>query len=97
MENHYVYMLSNKRNGTIYTGKADDLIKRVSEHKTKHYPNSFSAKYNTARLVYYEHYPDHNAAAARERQLKNWRRQWKINLIEENNPLWRDLYDDITQ
>jgi putative endonuclease len=97
VKNHYVYMMASQRNGTIYTGKTNDLIKRVSQHKAKFFPECFTARYNVLMLVYYEHYPDHWSAAAREKKLKKWQRAWKIALIEEQNPQWRDLYSDICQ
>ena len=94
MKSFYVYILANQRNGTIYTGSTSDLVKRVWQHKNKLTPG-FTKKYNVNLLVYYETHSTIYEAARREKRLKNWPRNWKINLIEEGNPKWRDLYQDI--
>ncbi|MCL2440030.1 MAG: GIY-YIG nuclease family protein [Alphaproteobacteria bacterium] len=94
MKQAYVYILANKKNGTIYIGVSSDLIKRIYEHKNKSH-KGFSAKYDICKLVYYEVFDDIELAIAREKQLKNWRREWKLELIEKTNPEWRDLYEDI--
>lgn len=96
MENHYVYILSNKKHGTLYVGKTNDLIKRIWQHKTK-YIKGFTSKYNLNKLVYYAHFESHWDAADYERKLKNWKRQWKIDLIEQDNADWADLYDQLTR
>lgn len=96
MKNYYVYILASKRNGTLYIGVTSDLIRRIQQHKTK-IIKGFTAKYEIGRLVYYEQTEDVYGAIAREKQLKKWRRQWKINLIEKNNPNWKDLYFEIIQ
>ena len=93
---YYVYILANKRNGTLYIGVTNDLIRRVFEHKNHIYPG-FTDRYDVTRLVYYEAYHDINNAIYQEKRLKNWHRKWKINLIENMNPDWRDLYADIVQ
>ena len=90
----YVYIMASKRNGTLYTGVTSDLIMRVWQHK-QGTGSKFTAKYQINRLVYYEPYKDIDAAIAREKQLKNWKREWKVELIETDNPYWRDLYPDI--
>jgi putative endonuclease len=90
----HVYMLASRRHGTIYIGVTGDLSRRVWEHKTKVY-KGFSAKYDVDRLVWYEEYGDPSEAIAREKALKKWRRDWKIRLIEEFNPLWTDLYETL--
>ena len=90
-----VYIMTNKRNGTLYIGSTSDIIGRVFEHKTKVYPKSFTAKYNLDKLVYVEWYDSLENMVARERQLKRWNRSWKIRLIIQQNPNWKDLYDDI--
>lgn len=95
MSNHYVYILASDRNGTLYVGVTTDLIRRVWEHKTK-YIKGFTSKYNISRLVYFEHFEDYWAAAHREKCLKDWKRKWKLELIEKENPQWHDLYDDLT-
>ena len=84
------------RNGTLYFGLTSDLIKRVLEHKNKLIPG-FAAKYNVYMLVYYETHETYVEAARREKRFKNWCRQWKLNLnlIEDLNPEWRDLYEEI--
>ncbi len=91
MNNYYVYILASKRNGTLYTGITNNLIRRVYEHKNDMI-DSFTKKYHVHKLVYYEQTDDINSAIQREKQLKKWRRQWKIDLIEKNNPNWDDLY-----
>jgi putative endonuclease len=89
-----IYILTNKRNGTLYIGITSDLIKRIYQHKNG-CVDSFSKKYNTHILVYYEQYMDMYEAIAREKQLKKWNRSWKLQLIDEFNPHWVDLYDEI--
>ena len=90
----YVYILSNKKEGTLYIGVTSDLIKRVYEHKNKVVPG-FSKLYNLDKLVYYEILDNIEEAIKREKQLKNWHREWKINLIKETNIEWNDLYQSI--
>lgn len=87
---YYVYILTNKPNGTLYIGVTNDLMRRLYEHKIGAV-DGFSKKYNTHTLVYYEECELVNASIQREKQLKNWHRQWKLNLIEQHNPLWGDL------
>ena len=82
------------KNGTIYTGVTSDLVKRVYEHKND-LVEGFTSKYGVHKLVYYEMADDIEAAIEREKQIKNWQRRWKLELIEEMNPTWQDLYDDI--
>jgi putative endonuclease len=94
IKSFYVYIMASSKNGTLYTGSTSDLIKRVWEHKNKVVPG-FTAKYNVHMLVYYEVHGTYVEAARREKRFKNWRRQWKINLIETLNPEWCDLYADI--
>jgi putative endonuclease len=81
---------------TLYLGVTSDLIKRVYQHKTKAIPG-FTSRYGVDRLVWYEVYDDAVSAITREKEIKKWRRAWKIQLIEKMNPEWRDLYDDITK
>ena len=90
----YVYILSNIT-GTIYVGVTRNLLRRVYEHKHKMDPNSFTAKYNINRLVYYEVTNDVRAAIEREKQIKSWKRAKKNALIESMNPTWEDLYTSI--
>lgn len=87
---YYVYILANKRNGNIYVGFTDNIIRRTQEHKNKVY-NSFTAKHNITKLVYFEKHFTCEAAKNRERQIKKWYRDWKIKLIEKDNPRWKDL------
>jgi putative endonuclease len=86
--------MANRRNGTIYIGITNNLIRRISEHKDKTI-KGFTEKYNINQLVYYEIYASPGQAIYREKCLKEWPRQWKINLIEKDNPTWRDLFDDL--
>ena len=90
----YVYILANKRNGTIYVGAATDLRSRVYQHRIGAVAG-FTKKYKVDRLVYYEAFDQLEAAFFRERQLKKWNRSWKIELIERSNPNWTDLYSEI--
>ena len=80
--------------GTLYIGSTSDVYLRVQQHKTKFFHNSFTAKYNLNKLVYYEWYDNLENMVHRERQLKEWKRNWKIKLIIEKNPNWLDLYDE---
>ncbi len=90
----YVYILANKRNGTLYIGVTSDLVKRIYEHKHS-LVAGFTKKHNIKTLVHYEVADDIAAAIQREKHLKKWNRGWKLDLIEANNPGWRDLYEDI--
>ena len=87
-----VYILANRRHGTLYIGVTSDLASRVRQHKSGD-TDGFTAQYGVTRLVYFETYDRIVDAIAREKQLKKWRRAWKIELIESLNPKWRDLYD----
>ena len=95
MKSGFIYFMANKPRGTIYLGVTSDLSKRTFDHKNKVDSTSFSAKYGTSSLVYYEQYDDIQTAIQREKQLKNWKREWKIELIEKMNPHWHDLYDSV--
>ena len=92
---YFVYILANKRNGTLYIGVTKSLFVRSFQHKFKINPKSFTAKYNITRLVYFESYAYVQEAIRREKQLKKWEREWKIELIEKENPTWRDLFHDM--
>lgn len=94
MKNFYVYILASNRNGTLYIGVADNIIKRVYEYKNNLIVG-FTKKYNVYRLVYYEQTADINSAIYRGKQLKKWNRRWKLELIEKGNPQWKDLYDNL--
>ena len=87
-------MLASRRNGTLYTGSTDDLAKRVDEHKAGAF-RGFTAKYGVHLLVWFEGHESRENAFKRERQIKEWRRAWKLRLIEGANPDWRDLTDDL--
>jgi putative endonuclease len=89
---YFVYIMTNKGNNVLYTGVTSDLQSRCEEHLMKKYPNSFTARYNVNKLVYYEQFDDINEAIAREKQIKGGSRQKKIDLIEYNNLRWNDLY-----
>jgi len=94
MRQYYVYILASKKNGTLYIGVTNNLLKRVHEHKND-LMEGFTQKYRVHSLVYYEVYSDIVDAITREKRMKKWKRQWKIELIEKTNPRWRDLYFDI--
>lgn len=89
---YYIYILTNKPRGTLYVGMTTDLSKRVFQHRNNQY-FGFSKKYNLKRLVYVEKVMDFETTRKRESQLKNWRRDWKIELIENVNPKWEDMSD----
>ncbi len=92
--NYCVYIIASKRNGTLYTGVTSNLPKRIYEHKNGAV-EGFTQKYDVHILVYYECGESIESAIAREKQLKKWNRKWKLNLIETENPGWRDLYEDL--
>jgi putative endonuclease len=92
----HVYMLASGKRGTIYIGVTSDLLSRVIQHKDHLFPKSFTAKYEVTRLVWYEAHDSAETAIRRERQLKEWRRAWKVELIQRANPTWRDLLEDFT-
>ncbi len=92
MKTYYVYISASKRNGTLYIGVTNDLLRRVYEHKNN-LIEGFTSKYQVHQLVYYETTSEVTDALRREKQLKKWKRAWKIELIEKNNPQWIDLYE----
>jgi putative endonuclease len=95
MNPYYVYILASRRNGTLYIGVTNDLVRRAYDHKNK-VIQGFTEKYGVHTLVYYyESYTDVRDALTREKRLKKWKRQWKIDLIERENPNWKDLYSQI--
>ena len=96
MKTYYVYILANKRNRTLYIGITNDLVRRISEHKSG-MMEGFTKKYSIDKLVYYESTTDVNEAITREKRLKKWKRQWKIDLIENSNQDWRDLSVDFLE
>lgn len=90
-KNYYTYILSNKKNGTLYIGVTNDLLRRIYEHKRK-LVDGFTASYDVDKLVYFEQFEDIYDAINREKQLKKWNRSWKTELIEDFNPKWNDLF-----
>jgi len=95
MEKYYfVYIVTNKKRGVLYTGVTGNMIKRIYEHKTNVF-EGFSSKYNCKKLVYFETFDDVNEAIKREKQIKAWKREWKIKQIEIENKHWKDLYEDL--
>jgi putative endonuclease len=93
---YYVYILASKRGGTLYIGVTNNLLKREQEHGTDVNKDSFTARYGVHRLVYFEICEDIAGALLREKQLKKWNRQWKIELIEKENPNWEDLTEKLS-
>lgn len=94
MKQPCVYMLANKRNGTLYIGVTSDLVKRVWEHKSD-LVESFSKRYGIHSLVWFEQHETMESAISREKKVKDWKRSWKLELIEKSNPKWDDLYPEI--
>jgi len=88
----YIYILSNRKNGTLYIGITTNLVRRIYEHKTG-LIEGFSKRYNLKKLVHIEEYDQYAQAIQREKRLKEWKRAWKLNLINEHNPEWSDLYE----
>lgn len=96
MKEPAVYILASGRNGTLYTGVTSDLIKRIWQHRND-FVEGFTSKYKVHQLVYYEMHDSIESAIIREKQIKKWRRQWKLRLIEQHNSAWKDLWEDIIQ
>jgi putative endonuclease len=94
MNGYFVYILASKRNGTLYVGVTNDLVKRVYEHKND-LAKGFTERYGVHELVHFEMTDSIECAIAREKQLKKWNRQWKIDLIEKTNPDWKELYPGV--
>jgi len=93
---YWVYILASAPGGTLYVGVTNDLVRRVYEHR-QGFANGFTRKYAIKRLIYFEAYDTALAAIQREKNIKHWAREWKIDLIVRDNPSWRDLYDDIVR
>ena len=95
MGQYFVYMLASKRNGILYIGVTNNLLKRVHKHKND-VTEGFTRKYNVHSLVYYEVFNRIQDAITREKQIKKWKRQWKMELIEKSNPNWEDLFESLS-
>lgn len=91
----FVYILASKPNGTLYVGFTHDLVRRIFEHQ-QNVVEGFTKEYGVKNLVYWEAVENRDSALLREKQLKKWNRAWKIRLIDEKNPMWKDLYSEIT-
>lgn len=91
---YFVYIMASRRNGTLYIGVTNDVLRRAWEHKQGEVAG-FTKRYGVKILVYYETFDDIDTAIVREKQVKKWNRAWKLRLIEEKNPDWRDLYDEL--
>ncbi|ROU06090.1 GIY-YIG nuclease family protein [Lysobacter enzymogenes] len=94
MKSPAVYLLASAKRGTLYIGVTSNLIQRVWQHR-EHLTSGFSDRYDVTRLVWYQLHDTMESAIVREKQLKKWNREWKIRMIEETNPDWRDLWQDI--
>jgi putative endonuclease len=92
---YFVYLLASRRDGALYLGVTNDLARRVFEHRAKIH-RGFTARYNITQLMCFETYDDPVSAIAREKEIKKWRRAWKVDLIRRDNPDWRDLYEEIS-
>ena len=96
MKTYFVYIVTSKRNGTLYTGVTNDLVRRVAEHKAGLVPG-FTKKYKVDKLMWFETHNSIEAAIVREKQIKEWKREWKIDLFRDSNPDWSDLYPGLTR
>jgi putative endonuclease len=94
-EKFYIYIITNKKDGVLYIRYTNNLKRRIYQHKNKVHPTTFSARYNLDILVYYEVFNTKEEALLREARFKKWNREWKINLINEFNEDWKDLYNEI--
>ena len=94
MRDFYVYILASGRNGTLYIGVTNDILRRVSEHREEAI-KGFTSRYGVKQLVWYEVHMTARAAIQREKNIKHWSRAWKLALIEKENPDWHDLFDDL--
>ena len=92
---YFVYILASKRNGTLYTGVTGDLLSRIFDHKND-VREGFTSRYGVHLLVWFEVHEDIEAAILREKRIKKWRRKWKLELVEKENPDWRDLYEKLS-
>ena len=92
----YVYIVTNKKDGVLYVGITTNLTRRIYEHRNE-LTEGFTQKYKLKKLIYFEEYDEYAIAIKREKRLKEWQRQWKIDLIEKENPKWNDLYEQINQ
>lgn len=92
MRQYYVYILASKRDGVLYTGVTNSIVRRVYEHKNE-VTRGFTSRYNVKRLVYFEVFRSIRLAIQREKNIKAWKRRWKMELIERENPAWEDLYE----
>lgn len=97
MKPGFIYILTNKNHTTLYVGVTSHIVQRINQHKDKIFPESFSAKYNLNKLVYYEAFQEIGDAISREKQIKGGSRQKKLDLINSKNPEWKDLYDEILE
>lgn len=95
MQIYSVYIITNKPNGVLYIGVTKDLKRRIRQHKNKVHPTTFSVRYNLSRLAYFESFETKDEALLREKRMKKWNRDWKVELIEKENPDWQDLVDKI--
>ena len=96
MADYWVYILTNQPRSTLYVGVTNDLVRRVHEHRESLVPG-FTKRYGLKMIVHFERYDSPQAAIQREKNIKHWPRQWKLNLVASGNPQWRDLYKDITR
>lgn len=94
MNEGYIYIMASRRNGTLYTGVTSNIIRRIYEHKND-IIDGFTKKYAVHNLIFFEKYNEIKDAIVREKQIKKWNRNWKIELIEKENPEWNDLYDGL--
>ena len=93
---YFVYILASRKNGTLYIGVTNNILRRVDQHR-RNIVKGFTGKYNVHRLVYFEQYRDIRDAINREKRMKKWKRQWKIKLIEKDNPDWKDMFDELVE